>query len=213
MAERSTPRSLDALLEDERLIDAAGLREARRTALRMRTHLVEVLTDEHVIDEGRLADVLCRRLGLPRARIGTVDDEAVRELPHDLAAAHLVVPLTVLGDHPRTLTLAMVNPLDADALRDVTESTGCLVEVQVATVGEVRLALPRFYSGMITRMIPRVGQDGRMEPSTQPHLELPDERSLELRLRALVDLLVERGVLASGDFEERVRRLARGEDV
>lgn len=213
MAERGGPRSLEDLLEDERLVDAAGLREARRTALRMRTHLIEVLTDEHVIDEARLAAVLCRRLGLRRAQIGTVDDEAVREVPHDLAAAHLVVPLHVEGDQPRTLTLAMVNPLDADALRDVTESTGCVIEAQVATVGEVRLALPRFYSGMITRMIPRIGEDARLEPSTQPHLELPDERSLELRLRALVELLVERGVLGGGDFEERVRKLARGEDV
>ena len=62
-------------------------------------------------------------------------------------------------------------------------------------------------------MIPRVGEDARSEPSTQPHLELPDERSVELRLRAVVELLVERGILASGDFEERVRKLARGEDV
>ena len=213
MAERGRLRSLDELLVDERLLDGEALREARRTALRLHVQLVEVLVDEHLVDEVRIAELLCHRLRLPRARVTTIELEAVHELPHDLAAAHLVVPLHVGGDHPRTLSLAMANPLDADALRDVTESTGCLVDIQVATVTEIRLALPRFYSSVITRMIPRLESDARIEPSTQPHLELPDERSVELRLRAVVELLVERGVLAPGDFEERVRKLARGEDV
>ena len=212
MAERG-PRSLDELVVEEQLLDSDGLREARRTAIRRHMQLIEVLVDEHLVDDVQLAEMLCRRLGLPRAQLTALDAEALREVPHDLATAHLVVPLQVDGEHPRTLTLAMANPLDAGAIRDVTESTGCGVEAQVATVSEIRLALPRFYRSVITRMIPRVGDDARIEPSTQPHLELPDERSVELRLRALVELLVERGVLAAGDFEERVRKLARGEDL
>ena len=88
MAERGRLRSLDELLVDERLLDGEALREARRTALRLHVQLVEVLVDEHLVDEVRIAELLCHRLRLPRARVTTIELEAVHELPHDLAAAH-----------------------------------------------------------------------------------------------------------------------------
>jgi hypothetical protein len=217
VAERGAPPTLERALVEQRLVGEDALRDAKRTALRRHASLVEVLIDEHTVDEVELADALARRCKLPRARIGAVDDEAVLEVPHDIAAAYLAIPLAVKQD-PRALVLAMVDPTNADALRDIAASTDCALTLEVATLSDVRAALPRFYSSMITRMIPRLSPHGdnrewRGEPTTQPHVELPDERSPELRLRALVELLVEKGVLTPGEYEERVRRLARGEDL
>ncbi len=214
------PVSLDALLLDERLVDDAALRQAKRVALRRRVPLLEVLVDEHTVDGERLADLLAQRLDLPRLRLTalTLDEEAIREVPHDLAAAHQVVPvhLDSSGDK-RTLQLAMANPLDTFAIEDVAHCSGCTIDPGVATLTDVRAAILRSYRGMITRMIPRLpsGDDGRPlgDPTTQPHLQLPDESSLVVRLRAVVELLVEHGVLSAAEVEDRVRRIARGEDV
>ena len=44
-----------------------------------------------------------------------------------------------------------------------------------------------------------------------PRVYLTDENVA--RLRALVELLVEKGVLQAGELEDRLRRLVRGDDV
>src|SRR5437868_2624807 len=132
------PASLEGLLVEEQLVGETALRQARRTALRRRVTLLEVLVDEHTVEEERIAEALVRRLSLPRLRLGTltVDEEALREVPHDLASAHLVVPtrLDSNGDR-RTMQLAMANPLDAGAAEDVAHSSGCQLELAVSTLG------------------------------------------------------------------------------
>jgi hypothetical protein len=218
---RPRPASLEALLVEEKLVEAAALRDARRVALRRRVPLLDVLVDEHAVDDGAVADAIARRLGVERVSLGAIDEEALREVAHDVATAHHVIPTALDSEGAqRTLKLAMANPLDTFALEDVAQSSGCRVEPVVASLRELRAALARSYRGMVTKMIPRFGtpsgEDPTHGPATQPHLQLPDESSVDARLRALVDLLVERGVLAATDREaldERVRRLIRGEDV
>jgi len=216
----SAPASLEAFLLEARLLKDDALRAARRVALRKRVALIEVLVDEHTIDEERLATLLAERLSVPRLRLAalTVDEEALREVPHDLAAAHLIVPVHLeTNGERRTIHLAMADPLDASAIEDVLHASGCQVEAGVATLSEIRAAIQRSYRGLITKMIPRMpGSDDMAlpaEPTTAPHLQLPDERSMETRLRALIELLTERGVLTAAEIDERIRRLVRGEDV
>lgn len=226
--ERGGPRTLDVFLLAEGLVSEPALRQAVRTALRRRVALVEVVVDENTVDEARLAETLAQRLRIPRLPLSSLslDEEALREVPHDLAAAYLVVPTRLdSGGERRTLQLAMANPLDAAAIEDVAQASGCEVEPAVATLGEIRGSIHRAYYGMITKMIPRGAgprdagssvQDelpAPGEPTTAPHLQLPDERSVDLRLRALVELLAERGLLTPAELDERVRRLVRGDDV
>jgi hypothetical protein len=213
--------TLESVLLDEHLIDDASLRAARRVALRKHVALIEVVVDEHTVDEDKLADALARRLGETRIPLSQpVDEEALRELPHDLAAAHLCVPVHLdSSGERRVLKLAMANPLDVAAIEDIGHSSGCHIEAGAASLSEVRAAIERSYRSLITRMIPRHRAGGSAideakpgDPPTQP-LTLPDESSLELRLRALTDALVERGVVNTSDLDERVRKLVRGEDV
>jgi len=209
--------TLESVLLDEHLIDDASLRAARRVALRKHVALIEVVVDEHTVDEDKLADALARRLGETRIPLSQpVDEEALRELPHDLAAAHLCVPVHLdSSGERRVLKLAMANPLDVAAIEDISHSSGCHIEAGAASLSEVRACIERSYRSLITRMIPRhrAGDEAKPgDPPTQP-LMLPDESSLELRLRALVDALVDRGLINVGDLDERVRKLVRGDDV
>ncbi len=217
MSKVDRPTSLEALLLEEQLVSEAVLREAKRSALRRRVRLVEALVDDHAIDEVQMADVLASRLSLPRFSTGPLDEEALREVSHDLATAHLVVPVHVDTDDnaQRTLRLAMVDPLDAFALEDIAHGCGCVIEPVVATLGQVRVALQRSYRGMITKMIPRTADSATrgIEPTTQPLLQLPDESSIEVRLRAVIEVLLERGVVSATELEERVKRLVAGDDT
>ena len=215
VASGSRPASLEALLLEEGLVTKDNLREVRRSALRRRVRLVEALVDDHAVDEALLAETLSRRLGLARFVPGSPDEDAVREVSHDLATAHLVVPVHLDSESAqRTLRLAMVDPLDAIALEDIAHGSSCVIEPVVATLAQLRTALQRSYRGMITKMIPRQTEArmGSIEPTTQPHLQLPDESSIEIRVHALIQTLADRGLVTLAEIDERMRRLVNGED-
>src|SRR5262249_19072074 len=110
---------------------------------------------------------------------------ALREVPYELADARRLLPLSFVEEHGRrTLRIAMADPLDIDAIDEIEVSTGCALEPLLVRGGELSDAIQKHYRGIITRMIPRQTITGAVEK----------DESQE-RLFALVDLLVERGVI------------------
>lgn len=122
------------------------------------------------------------------------------------------------------IRVAMADPLDFDATEEIEMSTGCSVEPVVGRVGEIGEAVSRYYRRVITKMIPRRPVFGATvptgtpaahkpettnAPTTQPHHNVADEAPPELGLRALVDLLVERGVVNREAWQEALRRLMK----
>ena len=202
-------RRLDDLLLEEGLLDEAALRQARRHARRQGIALARAVVETRLLTDGALADMLVRRLCLPRADLShePVDADAVREVPHDFAEARRLLPLSIdRGANPRTIRVAMADPLDLDAVEELELSTGCDVDPLVAPVGELGEAIHRHYRGIITKMIPRKAAEG---PTTKPNHQLLDEVGLDLQLRALVDVLAERGLVDRDAWIEAVRRLAK----
>src|SRR5262249_28272427 len=136
------------------------------------------------------------------------------EVPFDLADQRRVLPLVIerSDDHRRVIRVAMADPLDFDATEEIEMSTGCRVEPLVGRVSEIADAVMRYYRGIITKMIPRrapFGGPGGNEPTTQPHHVIAEEATAELGLRALVDLLAERGLVDRDAWQEAVRRLVK----
>jgi hypothetical protein len=226
--ERVRPTLGDLLLE-ERLIDAQTLRIARRNARRDGVGLCRTLVEERHITDTALADLVARRLKLPRVDLERepIDEDAVREVGMELAEARRLLPLSVdRTTQPRTIRVAMADPLDLDALDEIELSTGCDVVPVVAPVGALADAIARAYRGVITKMIPRrpssfdTGEHrtqpiARMVPAhvnlerTQPNHQIADEADTEVRLEALVELLVERGVVERDAVDAAIRRVLR----
>jgi type IV pilus assembly protein PilB len=211
-------RTLEDLLLEERLVDEAGLRLARRHARKHGVSLARAVVEQGLSDEA-LAEAVARRLHLPRVDLTRepVDDEALREVPHDLADARRLLPLSIeRSAERRVIRVAMIDPLDLDAVEEIEMSTGCTLEPLVARAGELADAFARHYRGKITQTIPRraaFGQRGEvtLEPSTQPTHKLADEATVEVRLDALVALLIEKGIVDRPTLDEAIRRLLRGE--
>jgi hypothetical protein len=214
-------RTIEDVLIEAGLIDEARLRHVRRYARHNGICLARAAVEHGAVDEEALASTLAAALRLPRVDLKgeTVDDDAVREVPHDLAEARRLLPLSI--DRPaRVIRVAMADPLDFDATEEIEMSTGCTVEALVGRVGEIGDAVSRYYRGVITKMIPRRPVFGAAaptgtpaakapDPTTQPHHNVADEAPPELALRALVDLLVDKGVLDRETWQEAVRRLVK----
>ena len=203
-------RTLEDLLLDEQLVDAVGLKHARRHARKNNVSLARAVVEEGLSDEA-LAEAVARRLRLPRVELRDepVDDDALREVPFDLADARRLLPLSIdRAGKKRVIRVAMADPLDVDAVEEIEMSTGCQVEAVVARAGDVAEAAQKHYRGVITKMIPRK-PFGDSAPVTQPTHKIADEASVELRLQALVDHLVEKGLVDRDALAEAVRRLVK----
>ncbi len=216
-------RTIEDVLIEAGLIDEARLRHVRRYARHNGVCLAQAAVDNGGVAEETLAATLASRLRLPRVDLAqeTVDDDAVREVPHDLAEGRRLLPLVIDRSGPRrVIRVAMADPLDFDATEEIEMSTGCTVDPLVGRVSEIRDAVTRYYRGVITKMIPRRPVFGSalptgtpaprpVEPTTQRHHQVADEAPPELALRALVDVLVERGVIDREAWLEAVRRLVK----
>jgi hypothetical protein len=215
-------RRLDDLLLEEGLLDEAGLRQARRHARRQGHGLALAVVEMRLLTDGALAEMLVRRLHLPRVDLDhePVDDDAVREVPHDLAEARRLLPLSIdrTGER-RVIRVAMADPLDLDAVEEIEMSTGCDLEPLIAPVAALGDAIQRHYRGVVTKMIPRRPLFGagvqlgtpaaQREPITQPNHQIADEATLALKLEALIDVLVDAGTIGRDAWLEAVRKRAK----
>jgi hypothetical protein len=225
------PLELARIAVEEHLADSTQVAEAQAHARRTGEPLVAALVQIAHVSEAALARTLARRLGLVVETSLEPDSDALRELAHDVAERHRLLPLTldIPLDGPRLLRVAMADPTDHAALALLEASTGCRVEPVLASLGVLEDAIARGYRGFVTEVIPRAETEPgpppaplRREPrvtervpfgasipevSTQPFHRLDDEAPLELRLRALVQVLTEKGLLGEDEWLERIRLL------
>jgi hypothetical protein len=201
---------LEDLLLEEGLIDEPALRRVRRVARKAGVSLVRALVDERHVDDEALAQLVTRRLALRRVELAgePVDEDAIREVPFELVDSRRLLPLSIERTGARRLMrVAMADPLDRDAVEEIELSTGCDVEPVVARAGELAVAAQKYYRGMITRAIPR--QPAAAGPTTQPIPVIADDAPPELKIEALLELLIERGAIDRDAFQEAVLRLVK----
>ncbi len=134
---------------DRPLIQAGGLsfEEIKNAIVKSSTEnksLIEsVLADERVSEEG-LADSLAAYTRFPRVNLATasIDPEAVKLLPQDLARKYFCIPIRVEG---RNVLVAMANPTDYRAMQEIEFTIGKTMRVLVCTRTEILDAIEKFY--------------------------------------------------------------------
>jgi MshEN domain len=226
------PRTLAEIAVDAGLVSAADTVHAGRLAQQRGEPLVVVLVRDLGVDEVTLLGALRRQTRTPVADPGEVrpDSEALRVLPHDTCRRLRVLPLalSVDGAGTRVLRLAMADPTDAAAITEVEHTSGCELELTLLPLSAIEELTEHGYRGFTTGVIPRprrpFGAD--LAPTTQLHERPPSEETVEvpvtvphhvisdeadagLRLRALVGVLVDKGVIAEADYEEAVKDLLK----
>lgn len=204
------------------LASASDLAAAEKRAATDNTSTLAELVRAGGLDCDGLAAELRRRtqlVVLAADELG-VDEDAIRALPHDLARQYLALPLGLdLDSRPPRMRVAFANPLDEVALREVERASGFRLDPAIAPGNLLEAAIGRAYATLITRSIPRrapyaVSPSGKvLEPSTRPAHRLLDDPLLDLRLRALGELLVEKGLLRAGELDERVQKLLAAIDL
>ncbi len=228
-------RTLAEIVVEEKLAEPAQLDAAERRARRTGEPLIVALVELEQIGDVALLAALARHLRLPIFDGATdAEPEALREVSHELARRRRLLPvgLEIGRDGARTLKLAMADPTDRDAIAEVEISTGARVEPLLMALGAVDDAIARNYRGIVTAIMtatapapakrrPFGGDLHIATPAlttesggfgTEPFHRIEDEAPVALRVRALVELLVSKGLITEEEYWASIRRLLRGHD-
>jgi hypothetical protein len=199
--------SLADIVVAARLVTRDRLAAAEERARTSGDPLVVVLVEAERVAPDAVAAALGRALGrAPLAAIGEIDADAVREVPYDVARARRACPVGLAGDR---LRVAMADPTDRETVEALEALSGLGVEPVLAPLPVVDDAIRRGYRGLVTAVMQR---PFGVPALTQPNHRLDDELPIELRHRALLELLIAKGVIAPDEYARELRRLAGERD-
>ncbi|MSP14996.1 MAG: hypothetical protein EXR73_00030 [Myxococcales bacterium] len=166
-----------------------------------------------------------------------VDPDALAEVPLETARRLRIVPLSFLEDPAgvRVLRLAMADPTDRDAVAELEMSTGAQLAPALMLLSAVEAAVTRVYRGVATAVMPTPSRvlpapapalfGGALfiaTPAMPMLAEFPPRApvagagtagtgpamaELELRHRALLELLLEKGLFTPDEYAATLERL------
>jgi len=141
----TTERRFLAALVEEQLVSPEQQALALAHATEAGTSLLSLLVHGGIVAEEALLAVVARTAGVPSIDLDDLplDEMVVSLIPRQLALATSALPIHCAGP---TLILAMSNPLDHAALRDVAFCTGRPVEPVAASARAIEAAIQRAYA-------------------------------------------------------------------
>lgn len=136
----------DALVNDG-VITASQLEKALELQKGSGRKLGETLIDAGMVTEEQIAKVLSRQLGYENVDLQniTISKDVLDLVSPSVLKKNKVLPVEYAPDNMNILRVAMADPLDLDAMDDISIITGCQVEPMVTTPRSVMLAIDHFY--------------------------------------------------------------------
>src|SRR5574341_1643747 len=183
--------------------------EQRETALEeQRRHggrIGAILKSLGFVTEEGMIKTLGRQSGIPHQVLSTViiDADPVKLVPELLARRHQAIPLFKKG---RTLTLAMVDPLNVVALDDIGRTTGLEIQPVVATEQDVMRAIERQYgmSSTIQEAVKNLEPLEVEEPSTAEAERLAEHTPVVKFVTTIITQAVHEGARDKVQVEPRI---------
>lgn len=141
---RVTTKQLGELLIERKIITTEQLQKALDFQ-RVNGGLVgEILVQLGFSKEEDIAQVLTAQYGFPYLPLSSyeIDMEAAKIVPEQVARQYCLIPIDKIGNN---LTVAMSNPLNAQAIEDIEMISKCVVQAFVSTTTDIRRAIERCY--------------------------------------------------------------------
>src|ERR1041384_3303077 len=145
----SGSKPLGEVLVEERLISRDQLQAALRRQTETGRPLGKILLEMGVVNEESLVEAVSRQLGVPYIDLVAFPPSAsvATLIPKDIAQRHASVPVEVDGDN---LIVAMVEPTNRIALREIADITGYPCKPAMAVKHRIFEVIELAHSGMST---------------------------------------------------------------
>lgn len=154
-------QQLGELLVEYGLIDSNQLKAALRRQAQVGGQIGSILVEMGFITTDDMLNFLSKQLGVPSANLFKLDvsPEILKLLPIEKIKTMKILPLSLSGD---SITLAMVNPRDMMALRDIEFSIGRKVQPVVVPAWQMEAAIKSLVthpgSGLIGEIVEEEAQ-------------------------------------------------------
>lgn len=106
--------------------------------------LGEILVDLKFATEEDIAHALTCQYGFPYLPLSNyeIDSEVIASVPENVCRQFCLIPIDKIG---KSLTLAMADPLNVQAIEDVELLSGCSVQTFVATTTDIKNSINKYY--------------------------------------------------------------------
>ncbi len=137
-------KRLGELLLERKVVTEEQLKIALKVQEEKGGLLGQVLVNLEFATEEAVAQALTAQYGFPYLplRHYQIDGELIQLIPENVARQYCLIPVDRIGD---ALTVAMADPLHAEAVEDIEMLTHCAVSVFVATMSDVIEAIEENY--------------------------------------------------------------------
>jgi type IV pilus assembly protein PilB len=137
-------KQLGELLMEHGIINEQQLQKALSVQKEKGGLIGELLVALGFAKEEDIAQAITVQYGFPYLPLSSYEIglEITALIPVRVAKQYLLIPIDKIGNN---LTIAMANPLNSIAIEDVEKLSGCMVQVFVCTVSDVKKAIEKYY--------------------------------------------------------------------
>jgi type IV pilus assembly protein PilB len=156
-----------------------------------------VAVEEGLATEEQIVEALAKQLKIPFISLSTIviDADVVRMISEPMARELRALPLFRVEKY---ITVAMADPTDSEALKEIRFVTGCEVEPVVARPDEIVKAIEKYYGGQENVMdaIESLTTNGvdAVEDDEENEIFESQKLSQEAPVVKLVNLIIERAI-------------------
>lgn len=228
-------KKLGDMLKEAGLIDDFQLQSALSHQRSWGGKLGAILIELEFVKEEDLARVIAEKLRIPHVNLfePEISEAVVKLVKPDIAKKYHVMPVKKEGG---ALVLAMLDPLDIEAMDGIRFITGLNIRPALALESEIRDAIRKYYDGeevvrnkAQTSFLHRTPSSGKMEIIRGSDLSVPKEvasdassilskddtaqQSLEdnrMRIDALITLLIEKKVITREELVSMIYQKKMG---
>ncbi len=141
---RVVDKKLGDLLIERGIINQQQLEEALSFQKEKGGLIGESLVELGFAKEEEIAHALTAQYGFPFLSLGNYDInlEVISLIPGRMVRQYFLMPVDKVGN---SLSIAMSNPLNVNAIEDVELLSGCSVQVFVTTSSDIKKAIVKYY--------------------------------------------------------------------
>lgn len=141
---RIVSKQLGELLLEKGVIRNEQLEKALKVQKEKGGLLGTVLVSLGFTTEEEIAQAITVQYGFPYLPLSSyeIDRSVIDVIPENVARQYCLIGIDKIGD---TMTIAMSNPLNLQAVEDIELMTGCKVQTFVSTMTDINNAINRYY--------------------------------------------------------------------
>lgn len=141
---RIISKQLGELLIERGILKKEQLEKARKIQKEKGGLLGVILVGLGYSTEEQIAQAITVQYGFPYLPLASyeIDKEIIRIIPENVARQYCLIAIDKIGN---TLTIAMSNPLNQQAVEDIELMTKCKVQSFVSTMTDVNKAIDKHY--------------------------------------------------------------------